>query len=54
MPVLRFLTFSQWNHIEYTTLQKKNQKLKKKLKKTRKNPQKKQNKKNSHKNKINE
>lgn len=43
MPVLRFLTFSQWNHIEYTTLQKKKQtKNKKKVKtKTKKKKQKK-------------
>lgn len=43
MPVLRFLTFSQWNHIEYTTLQKKNKpKTKKKVKtKTKKKKQKK-------------
>lgn len=38
MPVLRFLTFSQWNHIEYTTLQKKktNQKQKKSKNKNKK------------------
>lgn len=36
MPVLRFLTFSQWNHIEYTTLQKKHQKTKEKVKKKQK------------------
>lgn len=52
MPVLRFLTFSQWNHIEYTTLQKKkpqNKKLKGKKKET------KQDKKKTHtKTKINE
>lgn len=43
MPVLRFLTFSQWNHIEYTTLQKKTKtKNKKKVKtKTKKKKQKK-------------
>lgn len=35
MPVLRFLTFSQWNHIEYTTLPKKTPKQKTKLKKKR-------------------
>lgn len=36
MPVLRFLTFSQWNHIEYTTLQKKKPKTKNKTKKRKK------------------
>lgn len=40
MPVLRFLTFSQWNHIEYTTLQKK----KTPKQKTKKEKKKKQNK----------
>lgn len=55
MPVLRFLTFSQWNHIEYTTLQKKQQKTKEKVKtKTKKRNKRKQDKKTSHKNKINE
>lgn len=43
MPVLRFLTFSQWNHIEYTTLQKKTQN--KKLKKKRNKKETKQDKK---------
>lgn len=53
MPVLRFLTFSQWNHIEYTTLPKKTQKQKTKLKKKKETKQDKA-KENSHKNKINE
>lgn len=45
MPVLRFLTFSQWNHIEYTTLQKKKQtKNKKKSKNKNKKKGKKENK----------
>lgn len=54
MPVLRFLTFSQWNHIEYTTLQKKTPKQKTK-KKERNKKETKQDKKKTHtKTKINE
>lgn len=52
VPVLRFLTFSQWNHIEYTTLQKKNPK--KKTKKEKKKETKQDKKKTHTKTKINE
>lgn len=52
MPVLRFLTFSQWNHIEYTTLQKKTPKQK--TKKEKKKKQNKTKKKTHTKTKINE
>lgn len=53
MPVLRFLTFSQWNHIEYTTLQKKKT-PKQKTKKEKKKKQNKTKKKAHTKTKINE
>lgn len=55
MPVLRFLTFSQWNHIEYTTLQKKKTPKQKTKKKKKKKKETKQDKKKTHtKTKINE
>lgn len=54
MPVLRFLTFSQWNHIEYTTLQKKPQNKKLKKKKRNKKETKQDKKKTHTKTKINE